>query len=98
MYQRSNWFPDNLADTIPSILLSEILHLDSVSFGTVLESGFGMGHEKYVNYGKGAHWRFFGTLFDAVKLKLSMPTIGVSEVGTAIINSKSTFGSLANPA
>lgn len=88
-------FPTDLANAIPSILLSEILHLDSVSFGTVLESGFGIGHEKYVDYGKGAHWRFFSTLFGAVKLKLSMPTIGVSEVGTAIINSKSTFGSLS---
>ena len=87
-------FPTDLANAIPAILLSEILNLDSISFGTVLESGFGIGHEKYIDYGKGAHWRFYSTLFNSVGLGLSLPTIGVSEVGTALINSKSIFGNL----
>lgn len=88
-------FPTDLANGVPSILLSEFLSLDSISFGTVLESGFGVGHEKYIEYGSGAHWKFFNTLFNSVGLELSMPTIGISEVGTALINNKSVIGALS---
>ncbi len=85
-------FPTDLANAIPAILLSQHLGLDSIAFGTIMESGYGIGHEHYIEYGEGAHWRFFGTLFDAVGLELSLPVLGVSEVGTAIIGNISPMG------
>lgn len=85
-------FPSDLAHAIPSILLSEVLGLDSIAFGTVLESAYGIGHEKFKNYPEGAHRRFFGSLLNAVGLELCLPVGGISEVGTLIINHKSPLG------
>ena len=85
-------FPTDLANSVPAILLSESLGIESISFGTVLESGFGIGHKKYVDYGEGSHWRFFSQLFATVGLGLSFPVIGVSEVGTALICNNSPNG------
>jgi hypothetical protein len=87
-------FPTDLANSIPAIILSQYLNLDSISFGTVLESAFGIGHEKYIEYGKRSHWRFYDTLFSAVGIKLSLPTAGISEVGTGIISLKSDIAKI----
>ena len=88
-------FPSDIAHSIPAILLSQHLGLDSIAFGTVLESAFGIGHEKYIDYPKGAHYRFFGTLLSAVGLEMSLPIAGISEVGTSIINEVSDLGIIA---
>jgi len=87
-------FPTDLAHSIPIILHSEYLEIDSIAFGTVLESGYRLGHDKYIDYSTGSHYRFFSTLFSAVGLELNLPTIGISEVGTAIIGSKAPGGIL----
>ena len=87
-------FPTDLAHAVPPILLSQKLKLDSIAFGTVLESGFGIGHLKYVEYSKGSHYRFFSILFKSVNIDLCLPTIGISEVGTAIIGKNSVTGNL----
>ena len=88
-------FPSDLAHAIPSILLAENLGLDSIAFGTVLESAYGIGHENYKDYPNGAHRRFFGSLFNAAGLELFLPVSGISEVGTSIINHKSPLGEYA---
>ena len=85
-------FPTDLANAIPAILLSESLESDSISFGTVLESGYGIGHSNFIEYGQSSHWRFFSTLFSSVGLQLSLPTLGISEVGTAKICEESPNG------
>ena len=85
-------FPTDLANAIPAVLLADSLGIKSISFGTIMESGYGVGHEQFVEYGKSAHWRFFSKLFDAAGIELSFPVMGVSEVGTAIIGRKSPFG------
>ena len=85
-------FPSDIANAVPAILLSQHLGIDSVAFGTILESAYGIGHEKYVDYPRGAHYRFFGTLMEAAGLMISLPIAGVSEVGTAIINANSSMG------
>lgn len=85
-------FPTDLANAIPAILLADELKLDSISFGTVLESAFGIGHEKFRDYGKGAHWRFYGTLFEAAGVSLSLPVSGISEVGTTMITNSDPIG------
>ena len=88
-------FPTDLANGIPALLLSGHLGIDSIAFGTVMESAYGIGHEKYIDYSKGAHWRFFSTLFSAAGIDLCMPTIGISEVGTAIIGGKSPIAGIS---
>ena len=57
-------FPTDLANAVP-LLLSEALKISSISFGTVLESGYGIGHEKFVEYVRAA-FQVFRTLFSAV--------------------------------
>ncbi len=88
-------FPSDLAHAIPSILLAENLGLDSIAFGTVMESAYGIGHENYKDYPNGAHRRFYGSLFKAAGIDLFLPVCGISEVGTSIINHKSTLGEYA---
>ena len=85
-------FPSDLANAIPAILLAQKLSLGSISFGTVFESAYGIGHEKYNEYELGSHWRFYGTLFRSAGIELSLPVAGISEVGTSIIVNKSPLG------
>ncbi len=87
-------FPTDLANAIPALLLSEHLELDCIAFGTVLESGYGIGHEHFTDYGRGSHWAFFGTMFRAVGVHLCLPTLGISEVGTTIIGNTSPIASI----
>lgn len=87
-------FPTDLANSIPAILMSKFLEIDSVAFGTVLESAYGIGHNKYREYSKRSHYKFNSKLFNAVGLELNLPTIGISEVGTAIIGSKAPVGGI----
>ena len=85
-------FPSDLAHASVLLLIADSLNLDSVNFGTVLESAFGIGHEEFRDYGNGSHWKLFSTLFEIVGIDLSLPVCGVSEVGTALICQKSPFG------
>jgi len=85
-------FPSDLAHAIPCILLSESLGLDSIAFGTVLESAYGIGHKHYLDYANRSHRRFYGSLLEAAGLHLSLPVSGVSEVGTSIIVNSSPLG------
>ncbi len=88
-------FPSDLAHAIPLILLSGDLGIDSIAFGTILESAYGIGHEHYIDYPNGSHKRFYGTLLSAAGLQISLPVGGVSEVGTCIIVEDSPLGELA---
>ncbi len=88
-------FPTDLSNGVPAILLADHFNASSLSFGTVLESAYGVGHERYRNYPIGAHYTFYSTLFNAVGLFLSMPMAGVSEVGTSMIVDKSPIGFVA---
>jgi hypothetical protein len=87
-------FPTDLANSVPGILMSEFLDLDSIGFGTVLESGYGIGHEKFIDYGEGSHWAFYATMFKSTGLDLCLPTLGISEVGTAIIGKISPIATI----
>ena len=88
-------FPTDVANAVPAVILADCLGLNSISFGTVLESAYGTGHEHYRDYPKGSHWTFFGTLFSAANLQFSLPIGGVSEVGTSIIAYRSPVGMVA---
>jgi hypothetical protein len=85
-------FPVDVANAAPLILLAEHMELDSISFGTIMESSFGIGHKKYRDYPNGSHYKLWGKLFEAAGLPFLQVVSGVSEVGTSIINSKSLIG------
>ena len=88
-------FPTDVANAVPAIILADKLGLGSISFGTVLESAYGTGHENYRDYTNGSHWTFFSSLFSGAGLTMALPIAGVSEVGTAIIAHKSPTGMAA---
>ena len=88
-------FPTDLAHASPAVLLSDYLGIDTIAFGTVLESAFGIGHESFRDYPKMSHWRFFGTLFSAAGIPISLPVAGISEVGTSMIVERSPIGHVA---
>jgi hypothetical protein len=85
-------FPTDLAHAIPALLLADNICIDSLSFGTVLESAFGIGHERFREYGQGSHWKFYSSLLGAVAIDLCLPVSGISEVGTAIIVNSDSLG------
>lgn len=85
-------FPSDLAHASVLLILADYLNLDSINFGTVLESSYGVGHEKFRDYGNGSHWKLYYNLFKSVGIELSLPVCGISEVGTAIICEKSPMG------
>ena len=88
-------FPTDLSHAIPSILLADEICIDSLAFGTVMESAFGIGHEKFRDYWNGSHWRFYSELLGAVSIDLCLPVSGISEVGTAIIVNSTPLGELS---
>jgi len=85
-------FPTDLSHAIPSILLADEICIDSLSFGTVMESAFGIGHEKFRDYWNGSHWKFYSKLLGAVDIDLCLPVCGISEVGTAMIVNSTPIG------
>ena len=85
-------FPSDIAHAIPLILQAERLGVSSIAFGTILESAYGIGHRKFIDYPNGSHMRFYGGLLAAAGLEISLPVGGVSEVGTSKIVESSPLG------
>lgn len=88
-------FPTDLSNGIPAILLAQNLKLFGISFGTILESLYGIGRLQYKDYENTSHKKMWWNVFDAAGLPLTFPVAGVSEVGTELICSRSLIGSLA---
>lgn len=84
-------FPNDLSPAVPLILLSSILDLDCVAFGTVLESAYRVGHENSRDYPRSGHYRVWGGIFSAAGIPLYLPVAGISEVGTSQIVQSSSF-------
>ena len=89
-------FPVDVANAAPAILLANHMEFDAIAFGTIMESAFGTGHNKYRNYPTGFHFSHLGGLFTAAGLPFLQVVSGVSEVGTAIINRDSFIGEIAH--
>jgi len=81
-------FPVDVANSAPAVLLSELLSFNSIAFGTILESAYGLGHKKYRDYRNGNHYRTWGTMFRGAGIPLNLAVAGLSEVATSkvIIN------------
>lgn len=88
-------FPTDVANAIPAVMLASTLNLNSISFGTVLESSFGTGHLTYRDYPNLSHWRLWGSMFKGAGIPMALPVGGVSEVGTGLIVKRSPLGYIA---
>ncbi|MCM1990275.1 DUF6395 domain-containing protein [Oceanirhabdus seepicola] len=88
-------FPIDVANSIPAILMADYIGLDSIAFGTILESSYRIGHEKYLDYSKRTHYIRWGKLFEIVGLPFNQVTAGISEVGTSKIVINSPYSDLA---
>ncbi|MCX2840252.1 DUF6395 domain-containing protein [Microbulbifer thermotolerans] len=88
-------FPVDVSNSVPAILLADHIGLDSIAFGTILESAYRVGHEKYVDYAVRSHYIRWGTLFEISGVPFNLVTSGISEVGTSKIVLESEFGYLA---
>jgi hypothetical protein len=84
-------FPTDLVPSIPIICLAASQNIDSVAFGTVMESAYRIGHESARDYVNSHHYRFWGRMFAAAGIPLYLPVAGVSEVGTSIIVNATSF-------
>ena len=88
-------FPTDVANAIPAVFLASVLNLNSISFGTILESSYGTGHRLFRDYPNLSHWRLWGTLFTGAGIPMALPVAGVSEVGTRLIVEKAPLGYVA---
>jgi hypothetical protein len=88
-------FPTDLSNGIPAIILAQTLNLFGISFGTILESLYGIGRLQYKDYEDTSHKKMWWNVFDAAGLPLTFPVGGVSEVGTELICSRAAIGSIA---
>lgn len=88
-------FPTDLSNGVPAILLATKLNLFAISYGTVLESMYGLGRLKFKDYEETSHKRMWWNVFESAGLPLTFPIAGVSEVGTELICSRSDIGSIA---
>ena len=84
-------FPTDLATSVPLVLMAAKENLNSVAFGTVLESAYRVGHETCRDYKQSGHYRVWGGLFEAAGIPLYLPVAGISEVGTSRIVMNSSF-------
>jgi hypothetical protein len=84
-------FPSDLAPSIPLILMASSRNLDSIAFGTVLESSYRVGHELCRDYKSSGHYKVWGGLYSAAGIPLYLPVAGISEVGTSTIVQASSF-------
>ena len=84
-------FPTDLVPSIPIIALASSHNVDSIAFGTVMESAYRIGHQNARDYETSHHFRLWGRMFRDAGLPLYLPVSGVSEVGTSIIVYNSSF-------
>lgn len=80
--RRPYGFPVDVACAIPCILNASSLNLDSIAFGTVLESAYNIGRGRFVDYATSSHYLHWGGLFQAAGLPFNQVTAGLSEVAT----------------
>jgi len=85
-------FPTDLSVGTPSILLSDARDFDSISFGTILESAFGIAGSSFREYCDSGHYRLWNELFASAGINYSIPIAGVSEVGSTLICERHPLG------
>jgi hypothetical protein len=88
-------FPVDVSNAAPAVLLADLLHLDSISWGTIAESAYRVGHQRFVDYHRRGVYKSWAAVFAAVGLPVLNPVAGVSEVGTSSIVLQDDWAALA---
>lgn len=88
-------FPTDMATAVPLIVNASALRLDSVAYGTIMESAYRVGHARSRNYMTSGHHKLWAPLFEAAGLPLNLPVAGLSEVMTSTIVDQSPLSKTA---
>lgn len=88
-------FPVDVSNSIPALLLVDYCGLDSIAFGTIMESAYRIGHKKFGDYTTSHHYLLWGSLFKLVNMPFNQVVAGISEVGTSKIVMNSPYKYLA---
>ncbi|MFD1735465.1 DUF6395 domain-containing protein [Bacillus salitolerans] len=88
-------FPVDVANAIPALLYADERGLDSISWGTTMQSTYRVGEVKYEDYMKRLHFRRWGKLFEIVGMPFHQVTGGICDVGTSLIVMNSPYAHLA---
>lgn len=83
-------FPLELSTTIPALLLSDYVGMDSIATGTIMEHQFIPYHKISLDRDYFVKWR---NIFECVDITLNQVTAGISEVGTMKIVLNSPYHS-----
>lgn len=84
-------FPTHFSSGVPAILLADHFHSTTIAFGTVLESAFGIGDNKFTQ--PGGPWL---KMLNAAGLPVSLVTGGLSEVATSkLIHDRKDYSDIA---
>ena len=88
-------FPVDWTSGVPAILLADHCDLSSISFGTVAESAYKVGHLRYRDFAAASGFYRWNALLQGVGLFLSLPVAGLSEVCTSYIVESSGMKDIA---
>jgi hypothetical protein len=88
-------FPLDISNAIPTVLMADHCRLNAQGWGTVLESGYRVGTRIYLDYAVNQDYIRHGTVFAAAGLPYLQSVVGVSEVGTTMIERRSPYAGLA---
>ncbi|SSW72909.1 DUF6395 domain-containing protein [Achromobacter agilis] len=86
-------FADHMACAVPLIVAAEQRDLDGVAWGTIAEAAYRFGSSEYVDFSERPQYIDYQNLFTQVGLPFCNPVIGMSEVITSAVMSKSPFRS-----
>ncbi len=84
-------FADHMACAVPLIVAADQRGLDGVAWGTIAEAAYRFGSTEYVDFAERPQYIDYQNLFTKVGLPFCNPVIGMSEVITSAVMSKSRF-------
>jgi hypothetical protein len=88
-------FPVDVANAAPAVLLADLLDLDSMSWGTIAEAAYRVGHQRFADYPHRRAYLAWAGVFASVGLPIMNPVAGASEVATSSIVLQEDWGALA---
>ncbi|MBU5675146.1 hypothetical protein KQI88_01785 [Alkaliphilus sp. MSJ-5] len=88
-------FPVDVAAAIPVLLLSDYIGLDSVAFGTPIETAYKISNPVFEDYAQRLHFLRWGKLFEIVGVPFNQVVAGISEIATLKIVMDSPYYDIA---
>lgn len=84
-------FPVDVANTVPALLLSDYIGLDSIAFGLTSTYAYPIFNPKFQEYTSRLHYKRWGKLFEIVGMPFNLVTVGITEIGTTKIVMNSPY-------